>query len=132
MHLLTQAKNKVSALELKCHLGVRYKAAWLIKRKLLQVMYLREELFEFHAGRAATGDRALVGGTAGSDRLQAPQPVGDNLGRRALRKAFNRRPTRVAGASGRRRRRINLVGLNRRTGGGGVGIEECKLQAARL
>jgi hypothetical protein len=28
MHLLTQAKNNVSALELMCHLGVRYKAAW--------------------------------------------------------------------------------------------------------
>ena len=29
MHLMTQAKNNVSALELKRHLGVRYKAAWL-------------------------------------------------------------------------------------------------------
>jgi len=27
MHLLTQAKNSVSALELKRHLGVRYKCA---------------------------------------------------------------------------------------------------------
>jgi hypothetical protein len=42
MHLLTPAKNNVSALELKRHLGVRYKAAWLMKHKLLQVMYLRE------------------------------------------------------------------------------------------
>ena len=33
MHLLTQAKNKVLALEHKRHLGVRYKAAWLIKHK---------------------------------------------------------------------------------------------------
>ena len=48
------------------------------------------------------------------------------------RKAFIRRPPRVAGASGRRRRRINLVGLNRRTGGAGVGIGECKRQADRL
>ncbi len=38
MHLLTQAKNNVSALELKRHLGVRYKAAWLMKHKLLQVI----------------------------------------------------------------------------------------------
>jgi hypothetical protein len=36
--LLTQAKNNVSALELKRHLGVRYKAAWLTKHKMLQVM----------------------------------------------------------------------------------------------
>jgi len=43
MHLLTQAKNNVSALELKRHLGVRYKTAWLMKHKLMQVMCLRED-----------------------------------------------------------------------------------------
>lgn len=43
MHLLTQAKNNVSALELKRHLGVRYKSAWLMKHKLLEVMAEREE-----------------------------------------------------------------------------------------
>jgi ribosomal protein L37AE/L43A len=43
MHLMTQAKNNVSALELMRHLGVRYKAAWLMKHKLLQVMAEREE-----------------------------------------------------------------------------------------
>jgi len=43
MHLMTQAKNNVSALELKRHLGVRYKAAWLMKHKLLQVMAERED-----------------------------------------------------------------------------------------
>lgn len=42
MHLLTQAKNAVSALELSRHLGVRYKAAWLVKQKLMQVMQERE------------------------------------------------------------------------------------------
>jgi hypothetical protein len=30
MHLLTQAKNNVSALELGRHLGVSYKTAWLL------------------------------------------------------------------------------------------------------
>lgn len=34
MRLLTQAKNNVSALELKRHLGVCYKTAWLLKHKL--------------------------------------------------------------------------------------------------
>lgn len=38
MHLLSQAKNSISALELKRHWGVRYKTAWLMKHKLLQVM----------------------------------------------------------------------------------------------
>jgi len=42
MHLLTQAKNNVSALELKRHLGVRYKSAWLLKHKLMQVMSERD------------------------------------------------------------------------------------------
>lgn len=42
MHLLTQAKNNVSALELKRHLGVRYRTAWLLKHKLMQVMTVRE------------------------------------------------------------------------------------------
>lgn len=37
MHLLTQAKNNVPALELKRHLGVCYKTPWLVKHKLLEV-----------------------------------------------------------------------------------------------
>lgn len=32
--VLSQSKNSVSALELKRHLGVRYKTAWLMKHKL--------------------------------------------------------------------------------------------------
>jgi hypothetical protein len=36
MHLLTQAKNNVAALELKR--GVCYRTAWLVKHKLMQVM----------------------------------------------------------------------------------------------
>lgn len=42
MHLLSQSKNSVSALELKRHVGVRYKTAWLMKHKLMQVMSVRE------------------------------------------------------------------------------------------
>ncbi len=41
LHLLTQAKNNVSALELKRHLGVRYKTAWLLKQKLMQIASAR-------------------------------------------------------------------------------------------
>ena len=37
MHLLTQSKNNVSALELMRHLGVCYKTAWLVKHKIMQV-----------------------------------------------------------------------------------------------
>lgn len=60
MHLLTQAKNNVAALELMRHLGVCYQTAWLIKHKLLEVMRQREE------GRQLTGriemDDAYLGG----------------------------------------------------------------------
>ena len=42
MHLMRQAKNNVSALELKRHLGVSYPTAWLIKHKLMEVMFLRD------------------------------------------------------------------------------------------
>ena len=43
MHLLTQAKNNVAALELMRHLGVSYPTAWLIKHKIMEVMRQREE-----------------------------------------------------------------------------------------
>src|SRR3972149_4695217 len=43
MHLLTQSKNNVAALELKRHLGVCYKTAWLVKHKLMEVMRVRED-----------------------------------------------------------------------------------------
>lgn len=43
MHLLTQSKNNVSALEMMRHLGVCYKTTWLMKHKLMEVMFLREE-----------------------------------------------------------------------------------------
>jgi len=59
MHLLAQAKNNVSALELKRHLGVRYKTAWLIKHKLMEVMREREESRQLD-GRVAIDDAYLT------------------------------------------------------------------------
>ena len=60
MHLITQAKNNVSALELKRHLGVSYPTAWLMKHKIMEVMRQRED------GRQLTGrveiDDAYLGG----------------------------------------------------------------------
>ena len=38
MHLLTQSKTTISALELKRQLGVNYKTAWSVRHKLLQGM----------------------------------------------------------------------------------------------
>ena len=60
MHLLTQAKNNVSALEMMRHIGVSYPTAWLMKHKIMDVMRERE------ASRQLTGrveiDDAYLGG----------------------------------------------------------------------
>ena len=74
MHLLTQAKNNVSALELKRHLGVRYKTAWLLKHKLMQVMSEREELRQLD-GRVEIDDacRAARAGAARKTRRRSSQ-----------------------------------------------------------
>jgi hypothetical protein len=68
MHLLTQSKNNVSALELMRQLGVCYKTAWLLKHKLMEVMRLREESRQLD-GRVELDDAYLggerVGGRAG-------------------------------------------------------------------
>ena len=67
MHLLTQAKNNVSALELKRHLGVRYKTAWLLKHKLMQVMSEREARRQLD-GRVEIDDAYLGGELPGGKR----------------------------------------------------------------
>ena len=60
MYLLTQTKTGMSALELHRHLGVSYRTAWLVKHKLMQVM------FEQERGRRLTQvvqiDDAFLGG----------------------------------------------------------------------
>lgn len=64
MHLLTQAKNNVSTLELKRHLGVCYKTAWLMKHKLMEVMRLREDSRQLEGrvvGRGAPRGQARAG-----------------------------------------------------------------------
>ena len=80
MHLLAQAKNNVSALELKRHLGVRYKTAWLLKHKLMQVMSEREasrqldgrvEIDDAYLGGELPGGKSggCSGGMTGKGRL---------------------------------------------------------------
>ncbi|MEY2892692.1 MAG: hypothetical protein RJA98_2600 [Pseudomonadota bacterium] len=64
MHLLTQSKNNVAALELKRHLGVCYKTAWLMKHKLMEVMRLREQGRQLD-GRVEIDDAYLGGGRSG-------------------------------------------------------------------
>lgn len=60
MHLLTQAKNNVSALELRRQLGVSWRTAWRIKHKLMQVMAERESKRQL-SGRVEIDDAYLGG-----------------------------------------------------------------------
>jgi transposase-like protein len=64
MQLLTQAKNGVSALELRRQLGVSYGSAWLIKHKIMEAMRLREDAREL-TGRVEIDDAYLGGERAG-------------------------------------------------------------------
>lgn len=64
MHLLTQAKNNVSALELKRHLGVSYPTAWLVKHKLMEAMRQRESTRRL-SGRVEIDDAYLGGERSG-------------------------------------------------------------------
>jgi ribosomal protein L37AE/L43A len=64
MHLLTQAKTNVAALELTRHLGVCYRTAWLVKHKLMQVMQLREDSRQL-TGRVEVDDAYLGGQRSG-------------------------------------------------------------------
>ncbi len=64
IHLLTQAKNNVSTLELKRHLGASYCTVWLVKHKLLEVMRLREGACQL-TGRVEIDDANLGGDRSG-------------------------------------------------------------------
>ena len=67
MHLLTQGKHSVSALELKRQLGVHYETAWMMKQKLLQVMIEREERTTL-SGRVEVDDAYMGGERHGGRR----------------------------------------------------------------
>ena len=71
MHLLTQAKNNVSALELMRHLGVSYPTAWLVKHKLMDVMRLREDSRQL-TGRVEMDDAYLEIGRASCRERVSP------------------------------------------------------------
>lgn len=74
MHLLTQSKNNVSALELSRLLGVSYNTAWLVKHKLLQVMEEREQRREL-SGRVEIDDAYLGGERRGKRGRGSPNKV---------------------------------------------------------
>lgn len=67
MHLLTATKTNLSALDLKRHLGVNYKAAWRLKHKVMQAMTEREETRQL-AGFVQMDDAYLGGERNGGKR----------------------------------------------------------------
>lgn len=90
LYLLTSTKTDISALELKRHLGVNYKAAWRIKHKVMQAMaereaprrlegfvqiddaYLGGERNGGKAGRGAPGKQAFVVAVQTDENLDHP------------------------------------------------------------
>jgi transposase-like protein len=113
LYLMTQAKNTVSALEMKRALGVSYPTALLMKHKLMQVMLEREaerrlsgrvEADEGYLGGQATGGKrgrgagaACAGtGRGGGERRLAV------AGARAQRYGTCPRTPRHRGRQGRR------------------------------
>ncbi|MEX3583346.1 MAG: hypothetical protein VB137_13580 [Burkholderia sp.] len=73
IYLVTQSKNAISGLELKRQLGVSYKTVWLIKHKLLETMWLREERRRLHE-RVEVDDRIWAGNTP-AVRLGVARPA---------------------------------------------------------
>lgn len=67
MYLMTQNKNAISTLELKRHLGVCYKTAWMLKHKLQEVM-LQGEAPRQLEGRVELDDAYLGGEKTGGKR----------------------------------------------------------------
>lgn len=101
MHLITQSKNNVSALELKRHLGVSYPTAWLMKHKIMEVMHQREssrrltgriEIDDAYLGGERTGGKPGRGSenkvsfVAAVQTTESGQPVLACLSKRAFTK----------------------------------------------
>lgn len=90
LQLLSQAKNNVSALELKRQLGVSYRSAWLMKHKILEAMRLAEHERrldgrveiddaylggEFSGGKSGRGSDNKIPFVAAVQTTAAGQPV---------------------------------------------------------
>lgn len=75
IHLLTQSKTGMSALQLMRDLGVCYRSAWLLKHKLMQVMFGQER--ERKLERLVQIDDVFVGGerSGGGVGRAAPNKV---------------------------------------------------------
>jgi transposase-like protein len=105
MQLISQAKNGVSALELRRQLDVSYPTAWLLKHKLMHSMHLAEQDRQLHS--RIEMDDAFLGGERsggkpgrGSENkvpfVVAVQTIGNNKPHRVCLAAIPHRTTAVA------------------------------------
>lgn len=67
MYWITHSKTSIAALALRRHLGVSWKAAWLLKHKLMEVMFQREAARPLH-GDVRIDDAYLGGERTGGGR----------------------------------------------------------------
>lgn len=64
---ISQSKNSLSALELHRHLDVNYKTAWLMKQKIMQLMYESDREYKLE-GHVEIDDAYLGGAQSGGKR----------------------------------------------------------------
>ena len=67
IHQISQSKNSVSALELHRHIDVNYKTAWLMKQKIMQMMYEEDSKYKLK-GTVEIDDAYLGGRLEGGKR----------------------------------------------------------------
>lgn len=72
IHLISQAKNGISALELSRQVDVSYKTAWRMKHKIMQVMKEHEDQSQLN-GRIEVDDAYLGGKNKGGKRGRGSQ-----------------------------------------------------------
>jgi transposase-like protein len=71
LYQITHAKNGISALELKRHLGVSYRTAWLVKHKIMEAMRQREQWRQLDG--LVQVDDAYLGGERSGGRVRDAQ-----------------------------------------------------------
>ncbi|MBY8965954.1 IS1595 family transposase [Algiphilus sp. NNCM1] len=67
IYLMTQSKTQIAALALMRHLDISWKAAWLLKHKLMEAMFQREQTLPLR-GIVSVDDAYLGGERAGGKR----------------------------------------------------------------
>jgi ISXO2-like transposase domain/Transposase zinc-ribbon domain len=70
MHLIASSKNDIASLELARQLGVKWDTAWLIKQKLMEVMFQRNSIYKLE------GDIQIDDAYQGGEKPALPGQTG--------------------------------------------------------